>query len=143
LYPAAVRPILGTNSALLEGTEMSITIQEELLDKGLRKISLQGILDAPGAMAIEEQFRARLLEKGGKVIVDMKGVEYMSSYGLRMLLVGAKALRDQKGELHLAAPNPHVMKVITLAGYDTMFPVHETIEDALLYAGKGHPDLDG
>lgn len=116
---------------------MGVTIHEELLDDGLRKISLLGVLDAPSAMAIEEQFQAKLLEKGGNVIIDMAGVEYMTSYGLRMLLVGAKALRERKGELHLAAPNPHVMKVITLAGYDTMFPVHETIEDALLYMGKG------
>ena len=116
---------------------MGVTIHEELLDDGLRKISLRGVLDAPSAMAIEEQFQAKLMERGGNVIVDMAGVEYMTSYGLRMLLVGAKALRNRKGELHLAAPNPHVMKVITLAGYDTMFPVHETIEDALLYVGKG------
>ena len=111
---------------------MAVTFGEELLQNGLRKIALEGTLDAPSAMAIEDEFKATLLEGGGAVIVDLSGVDYMSSYGLRMLLVGAKALHTVGGGLHLAAPNEHVMKVITVAGYDTMFPVHETVADAVL-----------
>ncbi len=112
---------------------MSVTMSEEFIDHGLRKISLVGTLDAPSAMAIEEEFKASLMEHGGRVIVDLSGVDYMSSYGLRMLLIGAKMLHSAHGELHLAAPNEHVMKVITVAGYNTMFPVHESVADAILH----------
>jgi anti-anti-sigma factor len=111
---------------------MPVTYTEEFLEKGLRQVSLAGTLDAPGAMAIENGFQEVLTGQGGQVIIDLSGVDYMSSYGLRMLMVGAKALHDMRGGLHLAAANPRVMEVIRVAGYDTMFPVYETVQDAIL-----------
>ncbi len=111
---------------------MSVNFSEEFLENGLRKLTLSGNLDAPGAMAIEEQFQASVLAQGGNVIVDLHGLEYMSSYGLRMLLLAAKSLHDKGGGLHLAGANAHVMDVIKMAGYDTMFPVYESTEDAII-----------
>jgi len=114
---------------------MSVTFSEEVLDGGLMKVALSGLLDAPGAMAIEDQFTERIRERGGNIILDMSGLEYMSSYGLRMILTSAKILHDQGGGLYLAAPTSRVMEVIKVAGYDTMFPVYETVADAILYLG--------
>jgi anti-anti-sigma factor len=111
---------------------MSVTFSEEFLDSEVRKITLEGTLDAPSAMVIEDEFNSSLIDKGGKVIVDLSGIDYMSSYGLRMLLIGAKNLHSAGGILHLAAPNEHVMKVISVTGYDQMFPVHDTVGEALL-----------
>jgi len=114
---------------------MTVSFSEDLLDGGLLKIALTGSLDAPGAMAIEEQFKERLKQRGGNVILDLSGLDYMSSYGLRMILMGAKALHDQGGGLYLAAPTDRVMELIKLAGYDTMFPVYETVDEAVLFLG--------
>lgn len=110
---------------------MSVNFTEEFLENGVLKIALSGSLDAPGAMGVEEQFQNRLNEQGGKVIVDLSGLEYMSSYGLRMLLMAAKSLHDHSGGLFLAAPRQHVMDVIRVAGYDTMFPVYESLDEAI------------
>ena len=46
-------------------------------------------------------------------------------------LVTAKALHNAGGELHLAGANDNVMQIIRVAGYDTMFPVYNTIDDAI------------
>jgi len=112
---------------------MAVTLKEESLKPGLYKISLDGTLDAPGTMTIEDKFRDRILSVGGRVIVDLANVDYMSSYGLRMFLVTAKNLNNAGGELHLAAPNDNVMQIIKVAGYDSMFPVYETVDEAILY----------
>lgn len=112
---------------------MTVTMTEEVVENGLHKIALNGTLDAPSTMGIEDEFRARTLESGGHVIVDLSGVNYMSSYGLRMFLVAAKALHNAGGALHLAGPNQNVLQVIQMAGYDTMFPVYETAEEAIVY----------
>jgi anti-anti-sigma factor len=112
---------------------MAVNFSEEALEKGLLKVSLAGTLDAPGAMGIEEQFQQRLRERGGDVIVDLSGLDYMSSYGLRMILTAAKGLHDHGGGLHLAAPTSHVREVIRVAGYDTMFPVYETVDEAIIF----------
>jgi stage II sporulation protein AA (anti-sigma F factor antagonist) len=112
---------------------MSVTVSTEFLENNLYKIALKGTLDAPGAMAIEDQFQATLNEhKKSKVIVDLMELDYMSSYGLRMMLLAAKSLHEKGGGLFLAGANLHVMEVIRLAGYDTMFPVYETVLDAIL-----------
>ncbi len=109
---------------------MGVSLSSQTLDNSLLMISLIGSLDAPGTIEIEGEFQTLIREHGGRLIVELSELEYMSSYGLRMLLLGAKSMGESGGELHLAAPNPRVMELITLAGYDTMFPVHETIEDA-------------
>ena len=111
---------------------MSVTFNEEVLANKVRKISLAGTLDAPNAMSIEDEFKNALMTEAGKVVVDLSGIEYMSSYGLRMLLIGAKDLHSAGGSMHLAAPNEHVMKIIKVTGYNQMFPVHETLDEALL-----------
>jgi anti-anti-sigma factor len=110
---------------------MAVKFSEEILPSGVQKIELAGTLDAPGTMSIEEHFRSQILAAGGAVIVDLSRVDYMSSYGLRMFLVTAKALHNAGGELHLAAPNDNVMQVIQVAGYDTMFPVYGSVDEAI------------
>jgi stage II sporulation protein AA (anti-sigma F factor antagonist) len=111
---------------------VSISFAVEYLENSLYKISLKGTLDAPGAMAIEDQFQAMLRERKDKVIADLTDLDYISSYGLRMLLIAAKTLHEKGGGLFVAGARPHVMSVIQLAGYDTMFPVYETTEDAII-----------
>lgn len=109
---------------------MAATLSVRLLDGGAHVISLTGTLDAPGTMDVEPQFHSVLREKGGKIVVDLSGLDYVSSYGLRMLLLGARGLLEAGGEMHLAGPNARVMELITLAGYDTIFPVHATMQEA-------------
>src|SRR5512138_2043 len=107
---------------LFGGVWMSVSFAVEFVENNLYKIILKGTLDAPGAMAIEDQFHTTLNEHKGKIIVDLTDLEYMSSYGLRMLLLAAKSRHEADGGLFLAGANLHVMEVIRLAGYDTMFP---------------------
>lgn len=114
---------------------MSTTYTEQRTEGGWCLIAIQGTLDAPGTMEIEEALQALLTGYGEPVIVDLSGVTIMSSYGLRMLLVIAKALHAGGGELHLAGANRSVMEIITLSGCDTVFPVYRTVADAVRALG--------
>jgi len=113
---------------------MSVSFEESKLENDIHKFTLSGTLDAAGAMTIEDEFRSRVTALGGQVIVDLLGVDYISSYGLRMLLVVARALDNLGGVLRLAGANQRVMQMIRVAGYDMMFPVYETIEEAIAAA---------
>jgi anti-sigma B factor antagonist len=110
---------------------MTVTFTKEKLDADLWKVVFEGTLDAPGTMTVEREFQSWLAERAGQVIVELSKVDYLSSYGLRMLLTGAKAMRQAGGGLHLAAPNENVYQVIKMVGYDTLFPVYKTIEEAV------------
>lgn len=115
---------------------MSATYEDELLDSGFRRISLTGRLDAPGTREIQEQVGAIIRAETKDVVVDLAGVDYISSFGMRMLLVEARNLRDGGATLRVAAPNKHVREIIKLVGYDLAFPVYDTIEDALAALGE-------
>lgn len=110
---------------------MPVILTEENVSDRVRLITLQGTLDAPNAMAIEDEFKDLLVAHTDHVIVDLSGVDYMSSYGLRMLLIGAKSLRESGGNFYLASPNEHVSRVIAVAGYDTIFPVYHSVQEAI------------
>jgi anti-anti-sigma factor len=110
---------------------MSASFEEEKVKDGIFKFTLCGTLDAPGTMVIEDEFRSRVSAAGGRVIVDLLGVDYISSYGLRMLLVGARAVNNLDGMLSLAGANENVMQMIRVAGYETILPVYATVEEAV------------
>lgn len=116
---------------------MTISYTEELLEPGLRLVRLTGVLDTAGAMVIEDDFHRVLLDGDCSVIVDLSSVPFISSYGMRMLLIAAKRLMDSGCVMHLAAPTPPVMSVITIAGFHELFPVHDSIEDARLFLSSG------
>jgi anti-anti-sigma factor len=63
--------------------------------------------------------------------VDLAGLRYISSAGLRVLLVAAKRLKPEGGRLLLAAPSELVGQVLEIAGFSAMLETCPTIEEAL------------
>ena len=66
-----------------------------------------------------------------RIIVDLAGLAYMSSAGLRVLLVAAKRLKPEAGRLLLAAPGGMVGQVLGIAGFSEMLETCATLDDAL------------
>jgi anti-sigma B factor antagonist len=71
-------------------------------------VSLSGRLDTLGVESIETSFNAAVVARRVDAIVDLSGVEFLSSMGVRMLLTAAKALQRAGARLVLAAPGPLV-----------------------------------
>ncbi len=79
-----------------------------------------GRLDAAGAPEIETRCKD-LIQKGSKrLLLDMAAVEYISSAGLRSLLVLAKAVKAVGGTLILCSLTPAVREVMTISGFDNI-----------------------
>ena len=66
-----------------------------------------------------------------KVLLDFSGVTYMSSAGLRVLMLAAKQCQKQKGEIVIAALQPMLREVFRISRFDTIFKVFETARAAL------------
>jgi anti-anti-sigma factor len=114
---------------------MATTLERQDLLDDLYMFSVHGDLDAAGGLAVKDDFESYATQTPTRCIVDLSDVGYMSSYGLRVLLSVAKILQEGGGELHLAAPNERVMDVLTTSGYDTLFPVHQTLAEAKTLLG--------
>jgi anti-sigma B factor antagonist/stage II sporulation protein AA (anti-sigma F factor antagonist) len=66
-----------------------------------------------------------------KALLDLSGVAYMSSAGLRVLMLAAKQCRQQQGEIVIAALQPMLQEVFNISRFHTVFKVFETVRAAL------------
>ena len=72
-----------------------------------------------------------------RVVIDLSGVGYISSAGLRVLLLAAKRLKPPQGALVLCGLGPSVKTVLELAGLASLFTIEPGREQALARASSG------
>ncbi|HEY0722464.1 MAG TPA: STAS domain-containing protein [Pyrinomonadaceae bacterium] len=66
-----------------------------------------------------------------KLLVDLSKVNYMSSAGLRVLMIAAKGCRKQEGKVVLAGLQPSVREVFKIGRFDMVLETYPTVRDAL------------
>ena len=67
----------------------------------------------------------------GALVLDFSGVEYISSVGLRVLMIAAKQMRAAKARLSVAALQGVVAEIFTISRFDKVLVVCATLEEAL------------
>lgn len=80
-------------------------------------------------------FKTRLIsavEEGpSMVVIDLAGVAYMSSRGLRALTLAQRAGQGSETTIVLARPNETMREILSISRYDMVFRVADTIEEAI------------
>lgn len=99
-----------------------------------RVVRVDGKLDVLASKAFEAQLLAKLEDSGSVLFVDFAPCAYVSSAGLRAVLIAAKTARKDGKQLVLAGMNPIVREVFKVSGFDRML----TIEDSLDAARAKH-----
>jgi len=106
-----------------------------------RRIGNAMVLAALGRIdhASAESFKAALepylvqCKAGGDVVVlDFSGVEYISSVGLRILMLAAKQARSQAGAIAVAALQPVVKEIFEISRFTLVIPCFAGVRDALV-----------
>jgi anti-anti-sigma factor len=97
-------------------------MQVEELEGGVTNVVLRGRLDIVGARAIDLKFNAIAGAKRA-IIVDLSDVDFISSLGIRVLVIGARAAKNKGGKVVLFSPGENVSLVLTTAGIDELIPV--------------------
>jgi len=88
-------------------------------------------LDAAAAPQLRESIEGLLLQGYCRLAVDLSGVTYLSSSGLRVLLSGLKKARAAGGDLVLCSLRGNVLGMIQTMGFDRLFRLYTTREQAL------------
>ena len=101
------------------------------LDAAVRCIALTGRLDAPGADRIDTAFTAAAVASGGAVLVDLSGVSFIASMGIRLLIASARGLHAKGGQMVLFGAQPLVYTVLDQAALDQIIPLVATQQEAL------------
>lgn len=107
---------------------------------GVSVLAPVGRLDATRAPELERLLRQPVDLGQRYLVVDLSQVTYLSSGGLRVLLVIAKELRERGGQIVLCCAQPNVARVLRITGFSEIFPSFETREAALrALEGEGGP----
>lgn len=94
-------------------------------------VKIKGRMDAITAPDFEKEC-SNWIEKGELAfVVDLGELEYISSAGLRSILLTAKKLKSQKGQICFCCPSGMVEKVFSISGFSSMFSMYGTREEAL------------
>jgi anti-sigma B factor antagonist len=106
---------------------MEIKTQEY---KRVAVVAVTGRVDSSTSADLEAALHS-LIDRGKKnLVVDMAGVEFLSSSGLRVLVNAFKACKGS-GDMCIAQPSERAASSLSIAGVDTLFSVHPTREAAI------------
>jgi len=89
-----------------------------------------GRLDSNSSPSFEEQLLG-IIEAESAVVLDMAGLNYVSSAGLRVLLVAAKKCKAAGCKFAVFGLTPQVRLVFDISGFLALFAVHPSREEAL------------
>jgi anti-sigma B factor antagonist len=109
----------------------------ELLDVTTRNIEdvvivdVSGRMDAATSRDVETVLNSKIEGGSKKIVFNGEKLSYISSSGLRVILATLKRLRQDGGELALAALQPAPLEVIKMTGFDRIFTIYETSEQAV------------
>jgi len=94
-------------------------------------LSLKGFIDTTTAPEFEKAFQGVLNDRKYKIVVDLKGVNYISSAGWGIFISEIKRIRGQKGDLVLVGMNPEVSEVFELLEFNTILKSFPNVEMAV------------
>lgn len=113
-----------------ENGENILTMIKYIPRTNLHIVSLSGRIDAATSPSVNRSVREAMSQGARQIIVELRDVTFLSSSGLRTLLLLARELRRDGGDLILCSLQPQVAEVFHLTGFDQIFQLHHTREEA-------------
>ena len=111
-----------------------------ILQDGILKLTLNGRFDTFGAGPVQQALDAHFQEHPQAIIMDLSGVDFISSAGIRVLLITAKEAEGRQGVLALVGLNPYCRELITTTHIAGMLSQFDTMDQAEAFCrGKTPP----
>lgn len=108
-----------------------MAIQVEISTRnGITVIAVAGEIDGGSAPGLQAQILP-LLQQNGALILDLGGVTYMSSAGLRVLLLLYRQAVARNGRVALAGVADTIKDTMAVTGFLKFFAVVDTVDQAL------------
>ncbi len=85
-----------------------------------------------------DAFRDRLTREveevgrlGGGLVIDLSGLEYVSSAGLRCFMLASRQAKALASRIHVASMQPMVAEIFRISHFDLVFHVFPTVREAI------------
>ncbi len=106
--------------------EVNIRKEEKVL-----VVSVIGRMDAVSAPDFDTQVEEQIDRGETSLVLDLSGLDYISSAGLRSMLTLAKKLKRKEGDLVLCGLQDVVKEVFEVSGFSTIFEICGSLEEAM------------
>ncbi|MFI9561115.1 STAS domain-containing protein [Nonomuraea endophytica] len=113
-----------------------------LIPAGATVLHLRGELDLATREALREHLLYALRHSTNLLILDLSGVSFCDAAGLGVLIGVQHQAKTLDIAIGLAAPRPHLAKVLRLTGLDRSFPIYGTVQGTstgTAVTGQGMP----
>lgn len=106
-----------------QGTRHTLTVTSRQ-NAGITFVTMQGSLSATTAeQGIQEM--KKIVDAGAKkVILNLADIDYISSGGIRVLILACKQLNNVQGQMKIAAAKGMVKEALQASGFDLLNRVY-------------------
>jgi anti-anti-sigma factor len=94
-------------------------------------IELIGSLDTARHRELENVLLGAIEKGGKKIVVNCTGLTYISSSGLRILLVALKKIGAAGGVLRLCGLHDNIREILVISGFTSIFSIYKTLDEAV------------
>ena len=91
--------------------------------EGVTILTIEGRLDTANANEFNIDIQPLLTDSTPNIIINCEGLTYISSSGLRSLIVLQKSVMLHQGSLTLEAMRPDIKKIFDMTGCSTLFAI--------------------
>jgi anti-sigma B factor antagonist len=106
-----------------------LNVKVDATENNLKIIELSGFLDAHTVNSFEFRLDETMQDGQRNVVIDLHGLNYISSAGIGALMALTQKLRNESGDLVLLRPNEKVFKILDLLGFTKIFNIAVKEED--------------
>ena len=107
-----------------------MNIGEQKVDDVL-VLSPEGRLDSNTAEAFEQRVLGRIDDGEVRLVIDLSALEYISSAGLRVLLMAAKRIKSENGGMALCGLKEAIREVFEISGFLTILNIVDDMASAV------------
>ena len=94
-------------------------------------VSVSGRIDGATYKDLETILNELIDQNNSEIVLDLEGVVYISSVGLRVLLAAQKKVRPKNGAVKLVSLQPFVREVFEITGIIKLFSTYPNQREAL------------
>ena len=112
---------------------MSLDIELHAPGRGSQRVAVRGRLDTHTYEDLDEALAPLLTRQLHSLVLDLSGLDYISSAGIRSIFKARKALAPHEGRLLVVHPQEQIRKVIEIVQAVPMDEIFESTADAVAY----------
>ncbi len=94
-------------------------------------VKVTGFIDSDNSSALEKELTALVKAKSYRIIIDLHGVDYVSSAGWGIFISYVQELRKNKGDIKFSNMRPEVREIFELLDFANILEYHVSVDSAI------------